>query len=454
MSGDEEAATIVDKLYDFRDNFVEGMGVEALPEKAALVRAETEKTLGRLRELEGGCSRTHFLLQCGRALNASAEYSAEGEECLAKVVKRDPSLVEGWNLLGETFWKKGDVAGAKNCFDGALKRGKNKRSLRSLSMVLRQIPAAKAGDVEKNVLASVGCAKDAVQLDMDDGHSWYILGNAYLSLFFLTQQNAKVLELALNCYGKAESAKASSRHDADLHYNRGQAHKYKEAYEAALKGWQRASQLDPDWQEPVNKIRELTNFLDKTTTLISQKGKLKNRRIQNLLNSFSPNDLGPYLNGSYIADGKKLQLTPTCLGGLQEGANPGKVVTMKVLCNMADMGLVPFTFIAMDKSGEVFAVTVYNLNKDSGVIIGDTVALANPRLISHDIKRCDDVEDDGRRWTFQCLRVDNPIELVVNKRRLTSDHCAYTEASMSATQQQVKSAATTTTGGGGQGDAN
>lgn len=56
----------------------------------------------------------------GKALNVTPNYCPEAEEVLSKAVKLDPGLVEGWNQLGEVYWKKMDVASAKTCFLGAL----------------------------------------------------------------------------------------------------------------------------------------------------------------------------------------------------------------------------------------------------------------------------------------------------------------------------------------------
>lgn len=63
-----------------------------------------------------------FLLQKGRCLNVAPDYSAEAEKCLSRAVKLEPGLVEGWNTLGEQYWKKEDLTGAKNCFTGALQQ--------------------------------------------------------------------------------------------------------------------------------------------------------------------------------------------------------------------------------------------------------------------------------------------------------------------------------------------
>lgn len=51
-------------------------------------------------------------------------------------------------------------------------QSKNKVSLRNLSMVLRQLPAADGDAHGKQVLESVDMARQAVQLDVTDGTSW------------------------------------------------------------------------------------------------------------------------------------------------------------------------------------------------------------------------------------------------------------------------------------------
>lgn len=60
-----------------------------------------------------------FLLLRGRCLNVAPEFSQTAEECLSRAVKLEPGLVEGWNTLGEQYWKKGDLTAANTCFTGA-----------------------------------------------------------------------------------------------------------------------------------------------------------------------------------------------------------------------------------------------------------------------------------------------------------------------------------------------
>lgn len=54
-------------------------------------------------------------------------------------VKLDPSLADAWACLGHSFWKKGDLSQAQNCFKAALKKGPHKEALQQLSMLERSL---------------------------------------------------------------------------------------------------------------------------------------------------------------------------------------------------------------------------------------------------------------------------------------------------------------------------
>ncbi|RXM36591.1 Tetratricopeptide repeat protein 5, partial [Acipenser ruthenus] len=243
---------LVDALYHFRDHYFETHSVEEANRKQSDVAAEMGKTLSSLEEMEGSCTdKAVFLLLKGRTLNVGPEFSSQAEDALSRAVKLDPTLVEAWNQLGEVYWKKGDVSGARTCFSGAQNHCKNKVSLRNLSMVLRQIQTPNE-DNSKNVFESVSKAKQAVQLDIADGTSWYILGNAYLSLFFSTGQDPKISQLAISAYAQA-------------------LYKFEEQFAEALHGFSRAAALDPAWTEPPERERQLLDYLDRLTALISNK---------------------------------------------------------------------------------------------------------------------------------------------------------------------------------------
>lgn len=84
-------------------------------------------------------------------------------------------------------------------------QGKNKVSLRNLSMVLRQEPTSTTEQRAQNIQQGVEYAKDSVSLDTTDGTSWAILGNAYLSSFFTLAQSPNTLRLCMSAYAQAVS---------------------------------------------------------------------------------------------------------------------------------------------------------------------------------------------------------------------------------------------------------
>lgn len=136
----------MDDLYNFRDCYFETHSIEDAKKKDSDVTQEMEKTLKYLQEKEGEYSsciivllaeqiqkfvqlptdqfkhKAEFLLQKGRCLNVAPDYNAEAENCLSRAVKLEPGLVDGWNTLGEQYWKKEDLISAKNCFTGALQQ--------------------------------------------------------------------------------------------------------------------------------------------------------------------------------------------------------------------------------------------------------------------------------------------------------------------------------------------
>lgn len=70
-------------------------------------------------------------------------------------------------------------------------------------MVLRQEQTSSIEERIKNVQQGVEYAKEAVSLDTTDGISWAILGNAYLSSFFIVAQSPSTLRLCMSAYMQA-----------------------------------------------------------------------------------------------------------------------------------------------------------------------------------------------------------------------------------------------------------
>ncbi|KAG8455547.1 hypothetical protein GDO86_001663 [Hymenochirus boettgeri] len=392
---------LVDQLFNFRDHYFETHSVENAARKQYDVEHEMQKTISQMEEIEDVWkSKAFFLMLKGKALNVTPNYSQKAEEALSKAVKLDPGLVEGWNQLGEVYWKKMDVASAKTCFLGALNHCKNKVSLRNLSMVMRQQRSQDSEEKSRNIIDSVKQAKEAVQMDPQDGTSWYILGNAYLSLFFCTGQNPKISQQALNAYMQAEKVDKTASSNPDLHLNRATLCKYEERYEEALDGFSRASCLEPSWSEPVMREQQLLDYLGKLCVLLVNKGKIRGKRLQNMLSN-----LTPVLLGQYSGSGG-LELKP--LSSLQPGRNTDCVVLGRVVFSLMPEDRVPFTFGLVDAKGSCYAVMVYNMVESWGVLIADSVTIPQPLLKQHN------VQHKGQIFTFQSIRVESPVQLLVN----------------------------------------
>lgn len=415
MSSLEIVTKEVDKLYKFRDHFVENHGIEKAAQKTEEVRKLMKETLQALETHKDSINdkAVFFMLQ-GKTLNVLPSYSPEAEEALSKAVKLDPKLVEAWNQLGENYWKKGKVPLAKNCFTGALNHSKNKISLRNLSMVLRQIggnPSERAKQVEE----SVEKAKEAVQMDIQDGTSWLILGNAYMSLFFAVGQASQALDQSMKAYAQAEKDPVA-RDNPDLHFNRAVAYKYEENYPQALAGFSRASQLDPSWPDPQTQEAHLLTFLSNVKELTQAKGKIKPKRLQTMIEGLKSSDLGPYSGGTYTSPlGKSVDLSKCKFSELRAEVNHNKVILGKVVCTIATSEPVPFTFCMVDDDETCLPVTVYNIAQGSGVKIGDSVAIPEPYL--QNVK----VNHKNQEFDFRSIRVNSPIVLVVNGKKFGID---------------------------------
>ncbi|XP_016330265.1 tetratricopeptide repeat protein 5-like [Sinocyclocheilus anshuiensis] len=405
---------LVDDLYSFRDRYFETHSVEDAGRKQNDVAQEMAKTLKRLEGKEDVYKHSaQFLLLWGRCLNVASGFSQTAEERLSRAVKLEPGLVEGWNTLGEQYWKKRDLTAAKTCFTGALQQSKNKVSLRSLSMVLRQMPPEVDTQGQgKHIVESVELARQAVQLDVTDGTSWYILGNAYISMFFTSGQNPQLSQQALSAYAQAEKIDKASSMNPDLHFNRATLFQYEEMYSSALDGYSRAAALDPGWEDAQEREKQLLNYLDQVTVLIENKGKVKARRLRTMLSSLSSSTLGPCSSPQFRSPSGCIgSLEPRSLSALTQGHNGGVAALGKVVFSLASEGRMAFTFGMVDSEETCCVVMVYNTADSWGVLIGDTVVIPEPQVKRHSVTHKD------KSYDFRSIRVDSPLLLIVNGKR-------------------------------------
>ncbi|XP_055522065.1 tetratricopeptide repeat protein 5 [Leucoraja erinacea] len=413
-SAEERRGEQVEQLYTFRDTFfqTEGPGPGGAEERQRQLQERLHQVLEAISSLEGRSGhKASVLLLRGKALNVLPEGSSEAESALSRAVKLRPELLEAWNQLGEVYWKRGELEAARTCFTGALTHCKNKQSLRNLSMVLRQVQGT-AQERAANIMRSVEQARTAVEMDVTDGNSWYVLGNAYLSLFFVSGQSDRVSQQALGAYTQAEKVDASSvNKPRPAPQNRSTLHRYEERYQAALAGLARAAALDPASTEPALREQQLLTYLSRVSTLVQQRGQLKKKRLTALMSSLRGRELHNHQDRLYNApSGPPTRLALHPLSSLTPGNNPGTAVLGKVVFSLTTEEKVPFTVGLLDGEGTCVAVTVYNMAESWGVLIGDTIAIPRPIYTHHS------VEHKDKTFAFGGIRVDSPLLLLVNGR--------------------------------------
>ncbi|XP_060530928.1 tetratricopeptide repeat protein 5-like [Cylas formicarius] len=419
---------VVSHIYAFRDRYFENHGIDEALKKNEEIKQVLDKDkhiFQKHEQLALKLNKAKYNFLKGKLLNVLPDYSQEAEILLSKAIKLDPKLVDAWNELGECYCKNNDLIKATSCFEGALKEKKNKISLRSLSILSRQAECKNNEEKVQNIEKGLSYAKESVQLDPKDGLSWAILGNAHLSYFFGIQQNPRILKQCLGAYSQAEKdivAKSTS----DLHYNKGITLKYEEEFQLALECFNEASLYDPTWEPPKTKEKQLLRYLAEIQELVIMKGKMKPKKLQQILQSIDNKKLGPYGGGSYTSSsGQTVKLIETPFNRLISGLNEEKVVLGKVVCSVRNEDSVPFTFCMVDKNGECIVVSVFNLADGKGVIIGDSVAIPEPFITDIDFSYRENT------FKFRLVRVETPVILVVNGKKIGKELQAGVQMSIS-----------------------
>lgn len=416
------------ELYQFRDMFFENHPLEEANEKNKRVEDKKDALIAKFEAIDVDTQipfddRAKFLYMKGRCYNISPMYDSRATQCLSKAVKLNPHLVDAWNELGECYWKNMNVKEAKASFEGALKHERNRLSLRCLSIILRQESGdKKRSDATAAILKSVELAKEAVAQDLKDGVSWSVLGNAYLCQFFTVAQEPATLKLCMSAYKQA-ALDAIARGQPDLYYNEAIALKYSEQYSSALEKFSYACRLDPPWGPPKLEHTRLVNFLNAAQMLVRTRGKLKAKKVAALVQPIDKKVLGVYSEGSRHSFGGRpeVSLELARLNNLQEGANEGKVILGRVVGSINNDNAVPFTFAMVDESRECVLVTVYNWADGRGAIIGDCVVIPEPYLTAHKY------DSDIVKYDFKSIRVNNPMLLLMNGRRVGRNQFACTK---------------------------
>lgn len=391
----DKALAAVESLYTMRDTYFP----RDLKEKTTRIQQDSNLALEFLDSIpperrKQPLRRAVYEYLRGKVLDVFPEYCKEAEDHLSKAVKLDPSLADAWLCLGNCLWKKGDLNGAKNCFSLSLKKGPNKKILRQLSMLERQL--AQGTDNEAEIVEeSIQHAKEAVMLDVKDGQSWYALGNAYSSSFFITgawDQNK--LYQSLKAYQNAEKDELANN-NPDLYFNSAMVNRYLENYESALNGFHAASVKDPSLNAELE-VQKLVRVLTKLEDSTINKGQMKSKRFASLVSSLRNENI-------------KLSLKQVTMRSLHEGLNKGLALMVKVLVFIQHENLVPLYYVVSDSEGNCCILSVYGLR--NGVIKeSDTITLLEPSYRSIHVSWKD------KTYDFKALRADFRQQILLNGR--------------------------------------
>ncbi|KAL6884652.1 hypothetical protein ACP4OV_010588 [Aristida adscensionis] len=404
----ERAAAAAEELYRLRDTFFPRDPAE----KSAALRARADTALALLDALPPGMACALLIFSVtkwthygdvskyrkspyqrgvyeflrGKILDVFPDYNKEAEDHLSKAVKLNPSLVDAWLCLGNCIWKKGDLAAAKNCFALALSKGSDKKILCQLSMLERSM-AQGSEDQAQLVEESIKHGKEAVMLDIKDGHSWYNLGNAYLTSFFVGGAwDHTRLHHSVKAYQNAEKDE-TMKLNPDLYYNCATADKYLEKYERALHGFEAAALKDPGLGANTE-FQKIISLLDKLENAMT--GQLRSKRLTSLLSSLGDVNCNNLINTAIKSSHKKATISI-----LSEGLNKEVVVVGKVVRLIIHDNVAPLYYLTCDMDH---------------IKEGDRVALLQPYY------RILDTSWKEKRYRFKSIRVDFPEQILINEK--------------------------------------
>ncbi|XP_053909076.1 tetratricopeptide repeat protein 5 [Cuculus canorus] len=372
---------LLTELFRFRD------GLPAPKESGSeagsdALEEEMEKTLKLMEEVE--------VSPQGSSEGFGASGSSSGV-CEAGASRAEEALSRAYGSLWSLWVPVGSMGRRGSRW--LTVQGEDAEAHRLLSMALR---AGATGAEPGPLRESLAQAEAAVRCDPTDGRSWYVLGNAYVALFFAVGQSPDLARRALAAYAQAERVDPEASKNPDLHLNRATLLQYEERWAQALDGFATASALAPQWPEPRKRRAQLLDFLGRLCQglrAVSPQSRSRRRR--------------PPLSPPRCPPGAAL----SPLAALQPGPNARRLLGGRVLFCLRPDGGVPVALGLMDASGSVAAVTVYNAAPNWGASMGDSIAVTDP-VLSHQ-----HVLHQGQTFSFAAVRAPSPLSLLLNGRR-------------------------------------
>lgn len=353
---------------------------------------------------------SEYLHLKSKAQDFIPEHQAAAREGLEKAIELNDRNSEALRDLGVVHYRLREFEKAMELYEKALEiDAEDKKLLGYMSIAMRAIPAKNNDAKRENLERGIELAKQAVNLDINDAHSWYLLGNAYMTTFFNTEKY-DYLDKSLKAYMQSE--KSQKYPNPDLYNNRATIFSYFERYSEAIRDYMKAHAIDPGLGGQ-DKATKICDFVISTTRMIEQKKKADNKKTKDLVKTL-PKKIGEVKFLSLKETEETLKYSVAPQADLDAGENIGKIFPAKVICQIHKDTTVPACFLVIDAKNTYSVVSLYNINKGikDKIKYGDEVLIRDPVLMFISI------EYESRLITYPCIRVINLSDILVNEQTL------------------------------------
>jgi len=168
-------------------------------------------------------------------------------------------------------------------------------------MVIRQQEEKDPVKRKENFKQSIKMANEACMQDLKDGQSWYVLGNAHFTNFFMNNERISELDLALKAYAQTE--KNLKEPNPDLFFNRATVLEYLERYGEAIRDYNLAHAIDPNLKADV-KAGQIINYVVQTCNIVQSRSNTSKKKMGELVKTI-PTSLSGELRFPQLSETKQ-----------------------------------------------------------------------------------------------------------------------------------------------------
>ncbi|XP_014246236.1 tetratricopeptide repeat protein 5-like isoform X2 [Cimex lectularius] len=366
---------------------------------------DLDKFLGTIGNINNARQKVNYWILLGRIYMYMPNLHSKMIDGIERAAKLDPTRHEPWNMLGDFYYyKRNNLTMARSCFENGAAAFFNPVSLRMLALVELKCVESMAGltptDRRRALTRSIIYAQHAVLSKFDDGKSWMILGNTYLTSHFSGNPSPNYPKYALACYLRTERSLIPFV-TPELYFNKYIALTYLEHFYDGICALNEAKQLNPGWMVPKLRRKHLKKYLQVLTDYSLYYGYLSTKKISQMKKVIR--DKGLTLLSSFTG-------TPSTLEDLKSNDNPGRIIYGKVIWTLSSDYIFPYTFGMIDVKGTSFVVTVFYMQRKKKFVIGDNIGIKDPILTHYNFV----FGQAHHEVKFSKIRVNCPTELILN----------------------------------------